>query len=479
MLLKIVGVLKFQSFIPLLSHLLNKEDKVRIISEILNSVTNIISIESYKLLVTFFSNPKNKNYLPKFNGYLKMFYAKSPLIYHFDLFYRDRGDVKNIELSTNYLINNLDETYVKDLLPAIYSKYKTISFEALRLFEKKPGSLFYNSINDLFLTKYEEDNLYYKQLVKTLFNNVLVSPHKKKISVKLKDQLKILSHKRKNYFIVFLLKLDTETIINKALTIYKELEIDEKILFFNNLDANKYMFYTEFIKNKFIEEVNDKILLRIIFIFMINNEYEFVFHTTMKQKGARREKLLNLIIETGKKNLSDYFSKFLTLKEDNNILQNVIAYIMNDKPDVYYKDIISILFSGIDLKIKQKIIRSIKFFNTSNVKKVIKNILDQPNVLSFIEKDFLLMLISLQEKNTFDGLLLEQLLNYILKMMEEARQEDIINFIFFFDSFEFTKQEHKTLIIDEFKMIQKTLLRSPENDNLVSMIYKLIPKLDA
>ncbi len=63
-------------------------------------------------------------------------------------------------------------------------------------------------------------------------------------------------------------------------------------------------------------------------------------------------------------------------------------------------------------------------------------------------------------------------------MMEETDLKDIVNFIYFFDSFTVNTPEQKKLIVDELKMIQITLLKSPKNNTLVSMIYKLIKKID-
>ncbi len=479
LIIKIIGTLKFQIFISLLSSLLYEEEKDRIINEILNSLTNIICIESYKVVTSFFSEPKNIKLLPKFMGYLKLFYTRSPLIYHFDLFYRDRGEVKNIEVSSNFLIDNLQEPYLKDLLPAIFSKYKIISFEALKLFERKPSSLFYNCINEIFLEKHkDEEDIYFKQIVRTLFNNASVSPHKKKIFVKLRGQMKLLSKKRKNYFMIFLLKLDTNEILDEALNIYKELDIDEKLLFFINLDPAIYPVYKEFIKSNFIKETDEKILLRMISIFIKSNEYDLLFKITADQIGTRKGKLLNLIIETGTKNLSYYFSKFILTTEKDTILLIAIGYIMTDCPDAHYDIIQKTLFSGVDLRIKQRIIRNIKNFNNKNIRKILKKILNKTIILNAIEKDFLLMIITLQEKDIIDAPLKEKLLNRILQMMEETDLKDIVNFIYFFDSFSVNTPEQKTLIIDELKMIQITLLKSPKNDNLVSMIYKLIKKID-
>jgi len=480
LIIKLTGILKYQKFIPILTKLLVKEDKDRMIGEILNSLSNIINIESYKTVTAFFSEPKNKIHLPKFNTYLKVFYGKSPLIYHFDVFYRERGDVNNIDISSKYLITHLEQTYVKNILPAIFSKYDNISLEALKILEKRPGTLFYKNIDELFKSRYKQcSQIYFRQMTRALLENSIISPHKKKLYIKLKNYLNELQGDKKSYFIMLLLKLDTKKILSQAVSIYNQLPIEDKLSFLNNLEPALYPIYGNFIRDLLIKEVNEDILIKVISIIMLNKEFDFLFEIAEKQRGVKREYFISMIIETGTGGLSHYMKSFLSLSESNTIIIFAIGYIMNDSPDTYYNEIANLLLSGVALEIKQRVLRNIKKFNDENTVKIINSILENKTVLKKLEKDFLLLIIVLQERELFDGKLLEFILNKVLLMMEEAEPEQIVNFIYFFDSFEVKNNAHKKLIIDELKMIQNTLLKSSKNDNLVNMIYKLIKKTNS
>jgi len=479
LLIKVIENNKSKKFIPILTKVLKTENKERIVWETLNAFVNIPTIESYKTLVGFFSEPKNKYFLHKFNSYLKIFYKKSPIIYHFDIFYRNRGDVKNIDSSGKFLIEHLNEIYVKDLLPAIYSKYENIREEALKIFEKRKSSLYFHNIDELFIKQYKSCELkYFKQITRTLFENALVSPHKKKILMKLFNYLDSLNKEKRNFFIIQLLRLDTGKIINMAIDIYGKLSVEDKLIFLNNLDPDLYSIYKFFIRELLDDEIDEKLLLKIIKILIQNKENDLLFENIGKQNEKRKELLINMIVETGVKGISDYLSVFLLPTEKNSVIFLVVGYIMNDEPDKYFLDFKNLLFSGVELVIKQRILRNIKKFNDDNIVLFIDYILDNILILKGLEKDFLLLIISLQERNVFNENLSETILNKVLMIMEESDSDGIINFVYFFDSFKIVNNKQKKLIVDELKMIQKTLLKSTKNDNTVSMIYRLIKKME-
>jgi hypothetical protein len=480
LLIKVIENLKNHKFLPLLASLLENEDRERIVWEILNAFASITTVESYKIIVGFFSKSENRNFIHKFKTYLKIYFKKKPLIYHYDIFYRNRGDIKNIESSGKFLIENLNETYVKDILPAIYSKYENISEEALKIIERRKGPLYFHSVDKLFIAKYKSSKMkYFKQMTRTLFENALVSPHKKKIVSKLYNYLNLLPEDKQNYYIIYLLKIDTARIIERAIDIYDELSVDDSLLFLNNLEKEVYSIYKFFIRGLLKEEVNENILLKIIKILIENEEFDFLFDSIEKQNGTRRELLINMIVETGYEGMSNYLIKFISLSEDNAIIFSAVGYLMNDNPDNFFDELKNLIFSGVDIRIKQKIIRNVKKFNDENIYEFMNLILENTIALKGLEKDFLLLAVALQEKVMFDGPFLEELLNRVLMMMEETEPKGIINYIYFFDSFKIKNRKQLELIINELKMVQKTLLKSTEYDDTVSMIYRLIKKLDA
>ena len=283
---------------------------------------------------------------------------------------------------------------------------------------------------------------------------------------------------RKTYFILHLLHLDMADLFEEALLIYPDLNLEEKVVFFDNLDNEKYPVYSQFIRNQIQHETKEEILFKIIRILLANREYDLIFDTAFRMKGTRREILVNLIIEAEESGLSQYFARFLSLTEMNAVLVASIGYIMSQEPDEFYVEIHKILFSGVERQIKQKIIRNIKHFNSRNRKRILRQILSHAIVLKGIEKDFLLMIIALQDEEILDASMLDKLLNKVLTMMEETDPENLVNFIYFFDSFKVNTDEHRLFIIEELKMVQNTLFRSNADDTLVNLIYKLVRKME-
>ena len=72
----------------------------------------------------------------------------------------------------------------------------------------------------------------------------------------------------------------------------------------------------------------------------------------------------------------------------------------------------------------------------------------------------------------------EKILNRVLVLMEEAPAEELVNFVYFFDKYEISRPEDSQLIIDEFRLIQNTLLKSSSEQNLVRMIHVLIKNIE-
>ena len=100
------------------------------------------------------------------------------------------------------------------------------------------------------------------------------------------------------------------------------------------------------------------------------------------------------------------------------------------------------------------------------------------SVVNRFKKDFLFSLLGIMNEKTFERDFEELILNRVLILMEESGIDDIVNFVYFFDKYEIENINDLGLIIEEFRMIQNTILKSGGKDDLVRMIHILIKNIE-
>jgi hypothetical protein len=477
--LKSMGELKYDEFVPIIDDTLYAETNEQLIYEAVASLTAVGSFPAYRVMVDFLIKNKKADFAEKIERSLRDIFIKNPLAYHFDVFYRDRGEVSSIEKSSEFLIKHLPVQHLQDILPAINSRFYKIRFQLLRILKEKPNPIFYANIFHYFKDNYNNvDDNHFLMLTEALVVNASVSKAKTKIFQTLKEFVNQMGENKKNIFRTLLLKLNSRELIHYIADIYPQLDFHRKILVFNNLAPDDYVYYREFIRELLTNENNETLLAKIVGILIRADEFKYLFAALGAEKGLRKTTLLAMILEHEPKEIDSYIQAYVTPSQDNRILYLSVEYLLKYKADNYFDLIKRIFFSGVSPGIKILIIGSVKKWNGFNQKVFMEAIFKNLNVIAEFKKDFLFSLLDVLSEKLFDEEFEEKILHQILVMMEESPEEEMVHFIYFFDKYRVNSLNEKGLIIDELRLIHNTLLKSGNDQNLVRMIHILMKNIE-
>jgi hypothetical protein len=479
LLLKSAGELKYEELVPILKESLFIEKKVQIIKEAVNSLTAIGTFSAYRVVVDFLIKHRTEEYADKVERSLRDLFIKNPLAFHFDVFYRNRGGVTGIQKSSEFLIRNLPDEFLPELLTAINSRYHKIKYEILRVLKNRPTPIFFATIYNSFRDCFEScDNELFLIHIEAMVANASVSKARTKIFEKLKSFVPQLEGDRKIVFCIALLKMNNKELIHYISAIYPQLNYERKVMVYDNLNPDDYIYYMEFVREQLVQEPNEALLARNVQILVKANEYQLLFDTVDAEKGLRKTKLLDMILDNQPRDIHGYIQRYVTPSQNNRILRICLEYLVRRAADTYYELISEIFFSGVAPEIKTYIIRNVGKWDDYHQKHFMEAVFKDLKVVAPFKKDYLLAMLGVLNNKIFDEELEEKILNRILVMMEEATLEEIVNFIYFFDKYKINSDHERELIINELRLIQNTLLKSSNEQNLVRMIHVLIKDIE-
>lgn len=477
--LKSMGELKYKEFVSMLQELLKREDKVQIIYEAVNSLVRINTLSAYKAIVLFIRENPNAEFIRYIEEKLKEFFEKNKLIYHFDVFYRNRGEVRGVDTSSDFLIKYLPENYIKDIIPALSSKFYRIRYEVLRVLKSKPNPLYYSPIYNYFKAFAKTtDEPFFLMLSEALVINASLSKLGKKIFPTLKRHISELGPDKKIVFSITLLKLNTKDMIDEITAIFPRLGYEWKLLVFDNLRREEYGCYLNFIRGLLPAEDNEELLSRLIEILIYARDYGFLFDTLKTERMPRRELLMGIIMDFDPPDIHFFVKEYVDGKQSDAVLSLSLEYLLRHTADEYFELAKSVFFSGVNYRVKTLIIRNLAKFSPFNRKVFMEAVFKDIGVIRRFKKDFLFSLLGVLNEKKFDREFEELVLSKVLILMEESAVDEIINFIYFFDKYEIENLKDMGLIIDEFRMIQNTILKSGGTDDLVRMIHVLIKNME-
>jgi hypothetical protein len=479
---KSIAQLKLTEMISTVKDALYKEDKMPLIIEAVNCLLAMGSLPAFKVAVDYIVKHEGAEYYETLERNVLTVFGKNQLFYHFDLFYRNRGNVKEIEKSSEFLIEYLPEEHIKDLLPSLTSRIYKIRFELLRILKHRPNPIYYTYLYNYFKDNYNDaDEDMFLMLCEALVVCASASGTKDRIFKQLKDHAQELNGDKKILFCITLLKLRTRELLRFIESVYPNLNFDRKLLVLNNFIPDEFINYAEFVRRLLKEETNGALLERIVKILTEANDFAFLFETLDSEETLRKGKILKMIldqVDRNPKEIDDYIRKYVAPEQDNEILHMALEYLLKYTADFDFKLIESIFFSVVPSRIKVLIISNVTKFDAFHQRHFMEAIFKNLSVVSSFKKDFLFSLLEVLNEKHFDEDLEERILNRVLVMMEEANREEIVDFIYFFDRYEINNERDRGLIIDELQMMRKTLLNSKEESNLVHMVDVLIEGIE-
>lgn len=477
--LKSIRELKYPQLIPALKETLNQENKAQIISEAVNSLAAIGTLPAYKVIAGLMKKQENNDYKEKLGQGLKTIFTRNQLVYHFDVFYRDRGSVSSIDKSSEFLIKHLPDQNIKELLPGLVSRFSEIRMETLRILKNRPNPIYYSTIYYHFKENAQTaDEELFLLMSEALVNNASLSNAKMKIFQKLKIHQEQLKGDKQTVFSIVLLKLNTREIIPRIVETYPKFNLDRKLLLLEHLNPGDYHYYTDFIRELLRREDNQSILAKIVEILVYANDFKYLFETLDLEKGARKHELLNMILEYDPEGIDDYLKKYVTPSQENQILLLSLEYLAKHAADKYFDLITGIFFSGVSKEIKILIVRNINRLGLQNQMLFLGSIFKDTLVVRDLKKDFLISLLGVMNAKAFEVEVEEKILNWVLVFMEEASIEELVHFVYFFNKYEINNPQDCQLIIDEFRLIRNTLLKSSSEQDLARMIHGIIKDME-
>ncbi|MFC2146869.1 HEAT repeat domain-containing protein, partial [Acidobacteriota bacterium] len=278
--LKSIRELKYPELIPALKETLNQENKAQIISEAVNSLAAIGTLPAYKVITGLMKKQEDNDYKENLEQGLKTIFTRNQLVYHFDVFYRDRGSVGNIDRSSEFLFKHLPDENIKELLPGLTSRFSKIRMETLRILKSRPNPIYYSTIYHYFKENAPTaDEELFLLMSEALVNNASLSNAKMKIFQKLKVHQEQLKGDKRTVFSIVLLKLNTREIIPHIVKTYPKLNLDRKLLLFEHLNPGDYLYYMGFTRELLRREDNQNILAKIVEILVYANDFKYLFET--------------------------------------------------------------------------------------------------------------------------------------------------------------------------------------------------------
>lgn len=479
LILKSISELKYPELVPALKETLTHEKKTQIISEAVNSLAAIGTLSAYKVITGLMKQQENNGYKEKLEQALKTIFSRNQLVYHFDVLYRERGDISSIEKSSKFLVRHLPEEHIKELLPGLGSVFSKIRRETLRILKNRPNPIYYSSIYHYFQENAPTaDEKHFLLMSEALVNNASLSNARTKIFQNLKVHLEQLQGDKRDVFCIILLKLNTREIISHMVKIYPQLNLQRKLLLLAYLNPGDYLYYMDFIRELLRHEDNQSILAKIVEILVYANDFKYLFETLDLEKGARKHELLNMILEYDPEGIDDYLKKYVTPSQENQILLLSLEYLAKHAADKYFDLITGIFFSGVSKEIKILIVRNINRLGLQNQMLFLGSIFKDTLVVRDLKKDFLISLLGVMNAKAFEVEVEEKILNWVLVFMEEASIEELVHFVYFFNKYEINNPQDCQLIIDEFRLIRNTLLKSSSEQDLARMIHGIIKDME-
>lgn len=477
--LKSMGELQYREFIPIVQDLLKQEDKIQIIYEAVNTLVRINTLPTYKAIVQFLKGNSEANFKMQVEESLREFFSRNQLIYHFDVFYRNRGDVRGVEKSSEFLIKHLPDEYIKDILPALSSRFYKIRYEALQVLKHRPNPMHYKPIYSYFKANADKvDDRLFLLLSEALVVNACQSKLCHKIFCALREYLENLDPGKQMIFSIMLLKLNTPEMIDEVTAIYPKLDFEGKMLVFEHLNREDYNCYLDFIRQLLVKENSDNMLAKVIEILIYAKDFDYIFRVLKEERMLRREMLMGILLEFDPPELHGYVKEFVHASQSDRIVYLSLEYLLRHAADDYYDLIKSVFFSGVSYEIKTLIIRNIIRLSSFNRKLFMESVFNDLKVVEHFKKDFLFSLLAVLNEKKFDEQFEGMILNRILIIMEEAEIDEMVNFIYFFDKYEVNSIRDMELIIDELRLIQNTILKSGHKGDLVRMLHLLIKSIE-
>lgn len=476
--IKTIGVLVYPEFLPLLAQYKSRGEKIRIVLEAVRSLVKYDSTEAYRVIVDILKEPHNEEHVDVIEGLVKDMISSNPLLYYYDILYRQKYRAADDLLKgINSLAEGLETSELVDLSGVFETESRGLSRGLLMVMNLKPSQLFYANIYRYFLKRYkaaaEEE---FRLICNCMFNCALLFGSRDKIFENLKKYPAELRGVKKTVFSILLLKFGKDISVDQIAESYSNLSVRYKREVFANLQYNYRG--RDFARQQILLKSEESVMDSILDYLAGAGDVSFLCSSVVDYNEEMRVKVLDKVLSISDTDVSDQVADFMKPDSSLESARMVLKYILTRRADEYYDRVEEIWKSDVTPAIRATIIRNCVRFDPlkrENILEIIFNthLNDKGN-----RKDLLISVSSIINSGEHDREFIDDIVHRILVLMEQAQADEVVNYIYFFDSTEIEDTELWNLIKDELRMVQNTLLVAHADDQLVRMIHYLIRKID-
>lgn len=479
LLLKGIQSFPGDDFLPAVERTLASETRARLILESLTALWRIGSIPAYKSLARFAASPSAAPLAERVQEARRQFLERHPLVYHFDVFFRRRAEVKNPESSANYLAEHLADEYFRDILPAVESPEESLAAAALLLLRRRPQPAVLPFVVRFFRTRAAAlAPLLFRRAAETLTTLARSSPIRDAVFSGLSEMLPRLDEEKRRLLSILLLQLDTAAQMAVLAQHYDGFSLEEKLLFLDSFDLDQAPRFLDFARRLLRSEDHPDLLRRIVRWLEAGRDWEHFFRQAAAATPARRKCLLGLVLENSPAGIAAFLTPYLEHPDDDALLLSVVEYILEHEANSHFDSLFRILHGGAGDDVKDRIAARVGVFSAENGQRIIRSLVEERRGGAAAARRALYTILRFREMVQADPKWEEWLLDRILVRMEEAESEALVHYVHFFDKYRFPRPEQTALIVAELKLIQNTLLRSSDPQQLVKTIHLLIHRLE-
>ncbi len=476
--IKTMGVLKYQEFIPILAVMKRPGEKIRIVLEAVRSLVQYGSVEAYKIIVDFIDASHNDEHREPLESQVKEMVSDTPLIYYYDILYRQKIRIQDdLYKGIDLLAENLEESDIAELSRIFETESTTLSHGLLMVMEQNPSRVYYANIYRYFTKRLKVSaEREFRLILNTLVSCALLFGSRDKIFNNLKKHIPELRGLKRNIYIMTLLRFGKDETVDYITEVYQELPAKHKAAVFDNLQHN--FRGRDFARQQMLLEPEELVVDSIISFLAAAGDTVFLSSIARDKPEDMKVKVLDMVLSVENQDVSEDVADFIVPGSNSESVRMVLKYILNRKADKYYDLVKDVWNSDPSADIRSTIVRNCATFNPFNREKVLEMVFDSVSEHRGPDKDLLITVSGIINSGEHDITVVRDYVNRILVMMEQAEAEEIVNYIYFFDTTEIEDADLWDLIKDELRMVQNTLLVEKKEEQMVKMIHYLIKKID-
>jgi hypothetical protein len=482
LLFKLIGDIKIIKLIDLLLDEINTNQNLnqnhKIYIQAFHSLSQIQPMKSYLLIQETISTLHDHYLLKKFDQEIRFLYSIDPVIFHYDVFYRKKFTQKTIRNSTNYLIDHLEDHLIVDLAKRVNENSELLQNEIWFILKHRPQiQLWEFALDSFFKNLYHCTDYTFLLMSDTLLRTAFLNNKSNWLFQSLIALLPTLPETKKQIMLISLIQLNPEEIIYLLDKQYPSFSLDEKLQVFENFKHIQSENIENFIL-KTLKTENIKIVLEKIIQLLISHQLLGLLLNTLNEFPQNRKiVLLKIIVDLSPAGIDHFFLNMLNNSYSDDEIILAAEYLIHNYADKYFDSFFKIIKNDGRYDIKSIIFKNITAFSKNNIQKLFLEFCNTDTLLTLPVHEFLTIVEKVTSFIVLESEIEEKIIDKILVLMEEASLDTIKYFLDFFQNYRIKSAKTSLLIVEELRMIQRTLFNTINASDYGRVINSLIQRI--